>query len=134
VLAYVAIFAGAALIALATALAFAGVLRAIAVDSPRPGRPWARPSARPSARRMVRPRRPTATNRRPSPRPTRLDDYGLLRTVVLVERLDTGRTVRDLLTAAGVRATIASGSDGLTRVLVFPHEYEEARRMISWVL
>jgi hypothetical protein len=130
VLAYVAIFAGAALIALATALAFAGVLRAIAVDSPRPGRPWARPSAR----RMVRPRRPTATNRRPAPRPTRLDDYGLLRTVVLVERLDTGRTVRDLLTAAGVRATIASGSDGLTRVLVFPHEYEEARRMISWVL
>jgi hypothetical protein len=117
-LAHVAIFAGAALIALATGLAFAGVLRAITVG----------------ARPTVPPRRPTAPTRHPSARPARLDDYGLLRTVVLVENLETGRSVRDLLAASGVRATTARGTDGLTRVLVFPHEYEQARRMASRVL
>jgi hypothetical protein len=39
---------------------------------------------------------------------TALDDYGLLRTLVLVDTLDT--------------------------VLVFPDEYDQARRMVSWVL
>ncbi|MCW2642548.1 MAG: hypothetical protein JWP76_4854 [Dactylosporangium sp.] len=117
-LAYVAMSAGAALIALATGLAFTGVLRAVTVG----------------ARPTVPPRRPTAPTRHPSPPPARLDDYGLLRTVVLVENVETGRSVRDLLTASGVRATTAKGTDGLIRVLVFPHEYEQARHMASWVL
>jgi hypothetical protein len=110
VLVYVAVYGLAALIALATGLAFIVILRAIAGS------------------------RQTPPAGRPSPRPGRLDDYGLLRTVVLVEGLETGRRIRDLLTAGGVRATIAVGGDGLARILVFPGEYEQARRMVSWVL
>jgi hypothetical protein len=110
VLVYVAIYCLAALIALATGVALTVILRAIAGS------------------------RETPPDRRPSPRRARLADYGLLRTVVLVESLDTGRRVRDLLKAGGVRATVATSGDGLTRVLVFPREYEQARRMVSWVL
>jgi hypothetical protein len=111
VLFYVAVYAGAALIAVAAGLTLAVIMRAIAADS-----------------------HPTPT-RRPSPRrPAFLNDYGLLCTVVLAENTETGRSVRDLLAAGGVRATIATGTDGLTRVLVFPTEYEQARRMVSWVL
>jgi hypothetical protein len=62
------------------------------------------------------------------------DDYGLLRTLVLVESLDTGLSVRALLTAGGVRATVGTGSEGLVHVLVFPDEYDRGRRMVSWVL
>lgn len=62
------------------------------------------------------------------------DDYGLLRTVALVEDVDTGQSVRALLRAGRVRATIATGQDGLVRVLVFPDEYDRARRLVSWVL
>jgi hypothetical protein len=116
VFAYVAILTGAALIAFGAGLALAGLGGAIARGS----RPVARPR---HSRTSIQPRRPAT-----------LDDYGLLRAVVLVENLDTGRSVRDLLGAAGVRATIATGSDGITRVLVFPHEYDQARRMVSWVL
>jgi hypothetical protein len=100
--------------------------------------------------RLARPRRGTsagpgdgASTRRPAPRPRRRrtsprtaihEDYGLLRILVLVENLETGRSVRALLAAGGVRSTIATGPDGLVRVLVFPEAYERARRMISWVL
>ena len=62
------------------------------------------------------------------------DDYGLLRTVALVEDLDTAYSVRALLTAGRVRSTVATGRDGLVRVLVFPDEYSRARRLVSWVL
>jgi hypothetical protein len=110
VLVYVTVYGLAAVIALATGLVFTVILRAIAGSSERP------------------------PVRRPSPRPVKLDDYGLLRTVVLVESFETGRSIRGLLTAGGVRATTATGTDGLTRILVFPAEYEQARRMVSWVL
>jgi hypothetical protein len=79
-------------------------------------------------------RRPSRKGRRIGPPAPGLDDYGLLRTLALVERLDTGQSVRALLSAGGVRATVATGSDGLVRVLVFPDEYDRARRMVSWVL
>ena len=62
------------------------------------------------------------------------DDYGLLRTVALVENLDTGQVLRALLSAGGVAATVSTGSDGLVHVLVFPDAYEEARRMVSQAL
>ena len=61
-------------------------------------------------------------------------DYGLLRAAAVVEDLDTGQSVRALLIAARVRATVATGPDGLVRVLVFPQEYDRARRLVSWVL
>ena len=61
-------------------------------------------------------------------------DYGLLRAAAVVEDMDTGQSVRALLIAARVRATVAAGPDGLVRVLVFPHEYDRARRLVSWVL
>jgi|tagenome__1003787_1003787.scaffolds.fasta_scaffold20891106_2 hypothetical protein len=66
--------------------------------------------------------------------PGRDDDYGLLRTVALVDSLDTGMCVVGLLAGGSVRATVATGSDGLVRVLVFPDGYPRARRMVSWVL
>jgi hypothetical protein len=77
--------------------------------------------------------RPRPT-RRPAPRPSVLDDYGLLRTVALVENLDAGHSVRALLASGDVRATVATGADGLVRVLVFPDEYDRARQLVSWVL
>jgi hypothetical protein len=68
------------------------------------------------------------------PRPPATDDYGLLRAVAVVEDLDLGQSVRALLVAARVRATVATGRDGLVRVLVFPSEYDRARRLVSWAL
>jgi hypothetical protein len=94
----------AALIAIATALAVTVTLRIFSRRSPRP-------AAHPV-----------------------FDDYGLLRTLVLVDTLDTGLSVRALLGAGGVRATVSTGTDGLVHVLVFPDEYNRARRMVSWVL
>jgi hypothetical protein len=73
-------------------------------------------------------------SRRSGRPPAALDDFGLLRTVALVENLDTGQVLRALLTAGGVPATVSTGSDGLVHVLVFPDAYEEARRMVSQAL
>ena len=70
----------------------------------------------------------------PSGAPSDAPDYGLLRAAAVVEDLDTGQSVRALLIAARVRATVATGPDGLVRVLVFPQEYDRARRLVSWVL
>jgi hypothetical protein len=135
-LAFVAVLVGSALIALAIGLAFVGILRTIAAGHP--AVPQQPPTAR--TRSTVAPRRPTVRTRptvlprRPAPRPAGRDDYGLLRTVLLAENLDTARSVRDLLVAGGIRATIATGTDGRARVLVFPHEYAPARRLVSWVV
>jgi hypothetical protein len=78
--------------------------------------------------------RPARAARRPRPRAPIGDDYGLLRTIALVGSLDTGQSVRALLDAGGIRSTLATGPDGLVRVLVFPEAYERARRMVSRVL
>jgi hypothetical protein len=95
----------------------------------------------PRNRRDVAAHRPGRHNRRYTDRrrqtarpPTLSDDYGLLRTVALVDSLDTGLCVVGLLAGGSVRSTVATGGDGLVRVLVFPDEYERARRMVSWVL
>lgn len=84
--------------------------------------------------RLALPGRAPHPGRRPGSRPALLDDYGLLRTLALVNNLDTGQSVRALLATGQVRATVATGSDGLVRVLVFPEEYDRARRLVSWVL
>jgi hypothetical protein len=154
------VYVAAALIAFGTALALTVILHSLAADSraqPRGGsvaQPGGGSVAQPRGGsvggRLARPRRGTsagpgdgASTRRPAPRPRRRrtgprtaihEDYGLLRILVLVENLETGRSVRALLAAGGVRSTIATGPDGLVRVLVFPEAYERARRMISWVL
>jgi hypothetical protein len=97
----------------------------------------------PRNRRDVAAHRPGKHNRRYTdrrrraagpPSPSRDDDFGLLRTVALVDGLDTGMCVVGLLAGGSVRATVSTGSDGLVRVLVFPDEYTRARRMVSWVL
>jgi len=70
----------------------------------------------------------------PRPREKADDDYGLLRAVATVDDLDTGESIRALLVAGKVRATVATGVDGRVRVLVFTSEYARARRLVSWVL
>jgi hypothetical protein len=65
----------------------------------------------------------------PAPRPT--TDYGLLRTVSMVGDLAFAREVRDRLRHNGVRATLATGPDGMVRILVFADELDRARRLIS---
>lgn len=74
---------------------------------------------------------PPGSPGRPGPRPYGREDFGLLRTVALVENLDTGEVLRAVLTAGGVPATVATGRDGLVHVLVFPEGYEQARRMVG---
>ena len=58
-------------------------------------------------------------------------DYGLLRTVSLIGDLAFARDLRDRLRHNGVRATLATGQDGMVRVLVFADEFDQARRYIS---
>ncbi|GGM18778.1 hypothetical protein GCM10007977_020080 [Dactylosporangium sucinum] len=60
------------------------------------------------------------------------DDYGLLRSVSAVGDLAFARDVRDRLRRNGVRATLATGHDGMVRVLVFADELDRARRLINF--
>ena len=71
---------------------------------------------------------------RPRSREKADDDYGLLRAIATVDDLETGQSIRALLTAGKVRATVATGVDGRVRVLVFTNEYARAHRLVSWVL
>jgi hypothetical protein len=153
------VYGAAALIALATVLVFAVILRTISARAGAKGRMPARrgdgTGPKPGGRATDGPQRRRTDRRwnaaalaaasghpsarsvdRAARRVTRssLDDYGLLRAVALVENLDTGRSVRALLIAGGVRSTVSTGMDGLVRVLVFRDDYERARRMVSWVL
>ena len=66
-----------------------------------------------------------------APPPT-ASDYGLLRSVSMVGDLAFAREVRDRLRANGVRATLATGPDGMVRVLVFADALDEARRLIRY--
>lgn len=61
-----------------------------------------------------------------------LPDYGLLRCVSSVGDLAFARDVRDRLRHNGVRATLATGADGMVRVLVFADELDRARRLINF--
>lgn len=58
-------------------------------------------------------------------------DYGLLRSVSLIGDLAFARDVRDRLRHNGVRATLATGPDGMVRVLVFTDEYDRARLLLA---
>jgi hypothetical protein len=144
-------YSAVALIALTTTIVLTTILYTATTAVPRWRRAGhlrrrPRPGPLPRRQRMSRPgngrqllglalpgRRPHP-GRRPGSRPGLLDDYGLLRTLALVNNLDTGQSVRALLATGQVRATVATGSDGLVRVLVFPEEYDRARRLVSWVL
>ncbi|MGI5244904.1 hypothetical protein [Dactylosporangium sp. CA-139066] len=66
-----------------------------------------------------------------TPAPPPATDYGLLRTVSMVGDLAFAREVRNRLRTAGVRATLATGPDGMVRILVFADELDRARRLIS---
>ncbi|MER7007439.1 hypothetical protein ABT297_30955 [Dactylosporangium sp. NPDC000555] len=58
-------------------------------------------------------------------------DYGLLCSASMVGDLAFAREVRDRLRTNGVRATLATGPDGMVRILVFADELDHARRLIS---
>ena len=65
------------------------------------------------------------------PEPGSTPDYGLLRSVSLIGDLAFARDVRDRLRRNGVRATLATGPDGMVRVLVFAGEYDRARLLLA---
>lgn len=65
------------------------------------------------------------------PEPGTAPDYGLLRSVSLIGDLAFARDMRDRLRHNGVRATLATGRDGMVRVLVFADELDRARRLIK---
>lgn len=65
------------------------------------------------------------------PDPAAAADYGLLRTVSLIGDLAFARDVRDRLRRNGVRATLATGNDGMVRVLVFADELHRARLLLA---
>jgi hypothetical protein len=73
------------------------------------------------------------SSERAKPTPS-ADDYGLLRAIAVVADLDTAHSIRALLAASRVRATVTTGRDGSARVLVFPDEYDRAHRLVGWVL
>jgi hypothetical protein len=66
-----------------------------------------------------------------SPAPDTALDFGLLRSVSLIGDLAFARDVRDRLRHNGVRATLATGHDGMVRVLVFADEYDHARLLLA---
>jgi hypothetical protein len=59
------------------------------------------------------------------------DEYGLLCAAAVTEDSSTAESVRAMLTAAGIRATVATGRDGRIRVLVFEDELHRARRVMG---
>ena len=67
------------------------------------------------------------TTLRPRPAAKSEEEFGLLRTVALSADLAAARAVRDRLMALGIRATVGTDKSGFVRVLVFSHEYEDAR-------
>ena len=61
--------------------------------------------------------------------PTDDPDYGLLVPVAIVDTLGEALRMRSRLAEAGIKATTAYGADGRQRVLVFPAELPDARRV-----
>lgn len=58
-------------------------------------------------------------------------DYGLLATATVVSTLAEADVVREHLSVAGIRATLATAQDGQIRVLVFANELMRARRVVG---
>jgi hypothetical protein len=59
------------------------------------------------------------------------EDFGLLRPALVAEDLTSAGAVRARLAEAGIRATVSTGLDGRTRVLVFGEELDRARRVVD---
>jgi hypothetical protein len=59
------------------------------------------------------------------------DDYGLLCAAAITNDPRSADSTRALLAAAGIRATVTTGADGLIRVLVFEGELPRARRVMG---
>lgn len=61
----------------------------------------------------------------------RVEDYGLLCAAAIVADAATAAVIRGRLNQAGIRATLATGTDGRVRVLVFEKELDRARRVVG---
>jgi hypothetical protein len=59
------------------------------------------------------------------------EDFGLLRPALIAEDLTSAGVARARLAEAGIRATVSTGLDGRTRVLVFGEELDRARRVVD---
>ncbi|HEX8631071.1 MAG TPA: hypothetical protein VF755_23180 [Catenuloplanes sp.] len=59
------------------------------------------------------------------------EDYGLLSAAALAEDAEVAQEVRRMLAAVGIRSTIATGSHGQVRVLVFAEDVDVARRLVG---
>jgi hypothetical protein len=58
-------------------------------------------------------------------------DFGLLTPAAVADDDATAEEFRTLLSAAGIRATVATARDGRLLVLVFPEEQTRARRLVG---
>lgn len=58
------------------------------------------------------------------------EDFGLLQPALIAEDLASAGAARARLAEAGIRATVSTGLDGRTRVLVFSEELDRARRSL----
>jgi hypothetical protein len=58
-------------------------------------------------------------------------EFGLLREAALVEDAGEANALRAVLSDADIRSTVAPGSRGRTRVLVFERDLEAARRVLG---
>lgn len=58
-------------------------------------------------------------------------DFGLLVTIAQVGAENDAGEIRKRLTANGIRSTVAPGTDGRTRILVFRENAARARRLVG---
>lgn len=63
------------------------------------------------------------------PEPPQPQDFGLLSAVATVDDPEVAAGIRRVLQDAGIRSTLASGTDGIS-VLVFDSELDQARRLV----
>ena len=73
--------------------------------------------------------RRTAQRRRSQP--DARADYGLLVPVAAARTVEDAALLRDVLRAAGVRATLAPGADGRVALLVFRADAARARDLVA---
>jgi hypothetical protein len=60
------------------------------------------------------------------------EDYGLLTEIVSDASVSDGRRFVALLRDAGIRATMTTDRAGRARILVFPADEDDARRVVGW--
>jgi hypothetical protein len=115
------------LFALVLRWAFKGEAEPASVEEMRQ-HPTALASERPAVAALTGPEAPERTGREAAVSAAS-DDYGLLVPAATVDTDEQATRIRDLLSAAGIRATTSVGSDGRRRVLVFPRDLGRARRV-----